>query len=505
MAERKKIVIFSIFVLILLLFTSFSSTAIVNYSTRSKNDIDFKKIKLKSAENDEEFEIIQPLCSRPVFAEKGGNFCVVFKSGEFERIYPYLSTAYEPIIDEINLIVESLILKNNKYYLTVKVPVDTPVELYNLSLIIQKTNDVFIKDSTPRSVSVIEGFDDNFTFIHITDFHIGDPRGFTESIRETIGFKSVKKCIEEINLLHPDFVLISGDLVFGQLYPFEYRREYKICYDMIQMFDVPTFLVPGNHDGYRRIGEDGLEFWKNYFGPLNYSFDYGNYHFTGVNSFDWPERQRWAFSFLALNWGGAVGTNQLDWIENDLSSNNATLNFMFLHHNPLWDTFEENFLGLHYKHKDDLLDLIYTYNVDMVLAGHVHWDSVTIENETIFLTTTTPESSIEVEDGYWGYRQIEIKNGVIHKYNYKEPKNCIPSYKINIIEDKKYTKTIQNDLDQNITVLLKFKVPKRAYFIEGGDEISTRENRIFKQYYIKTGIQSNSEKTVSLYALCPLK
>ena len=75
---------------------------------------------------------------------------------------------------------------------------------------------------------------------------IGDTRSFEESIRKTLGYRSVKRCIKEINLLHPDFVIISGDLVFGQLYPFEYRREYKKCYEMIQKFDVPTYLAPGD-------------------------------------------------------------------------------------------------------------------------------------------------------------------------------------------------------------------------------------------------------------------
>ena len=68
---------------------------------------------------------------------------------------------------------------------------------------------------------------DNFSFVHLTDFHIGDPRGLKENIKQTIGWKAAKKCIEEINLINPDFLIITGDLVFGQIYPFEYSLEYS--------------------------------------------------------------------------------------------------------------------------------------------------------------------------------------------------------------------------------------------------------------------------------------
>jgi len=213
-------------------------------------------------------------------------------------------------------------------------------------------------------------------------------------------------------------VLISGDIVFGQLYPFEYRREYQKCYDLLQTFDVPIFLVPGNHDGYNRILEDGLEYWQEYFGPLFYSFNYGDYHFTGVNSFDMSKLLRLTFLFIPLNWGGSISNEQLDWIENDLENSDSPLNFMFLHHNPLWDTTSDSLIGKGYENRENLLSLIYENEVDMVLAGHNHLDTVNIENEVIFITTTTPESEISTEDGYWGYRLIEINDGEIASYNY---------------------------------------------------------------------------------------
>jgi 3',5'-cyclic AMP phosphodiesterase CpdA len=311
--------------------------------------------------------------------------------------------------------------------------------------------------------------------------------------------RSIKKAISEVNLLHPDFVIISGDLTFGQWYPFEYNVEYKKCYELLQMFDVPTYLAPGNHDGYKRMREDGLEYWQEYFGPLYYSFDYGNYHFLSINSYDWPAKYRTRIGPITLTWGGYIEDEQLDWIEQDLENNTyAEKTFMFLHHNPLWDTIKDTLIRKEYKNREELLSLIDDYNVEMVLAGHTHIDNVTIRENTTYIVTTTPESEIRDPDGVWGYRQIKIVEGEVASYNYKEPRFSIPSYKINVEHVDQYTTIIENDLEMDITILLKFTVPKRAYIIQNGIATQTREDNLQRTYYIQSDIEKESEKEIKL-------
>ncbi len=479
-----------------------SSSAMSNILVKEENE-DIENFKdrlldLPNFLNDDSLKINYPRCSCPEIIKKGDNFTIISQSQQAEDIYLYISTAYEQIVDEFWLEIIEKKYSEGKYFIKTQIPSSAPEELYNLSVILVKDNEIY-KTTEPRSVSIIEAFSDSFDFIHITDFHVGDPRGFLESIKETIGYKSIKKCIKEINLLHPDFVLISGDLVFGQLYFKEYSREYKICYDMIQMFDVPTYLVPGNHDGYRRLREDGLEIWEEYFGKHYYSFNYGNYHFLGANSYDWPEIFRWSIGPLALTWGGYIQDSQLEWIENDLKNNtDANLSFMLLHHNPIWDTKRDTLINKGYENREELLGLINKFNIDMVLAGHVHFDNVKIQNDTIFITTTTPESKIEFEDGYWGYRLIEIENGEIISYNYKEPKYSIPSYNIDVEYENQFSVKVKNKLEKNISVLLKFTVPKGAYTAINGTIIKTREDHIFRTYYIRSEIDKESEKEIKI-------
>jgi len=466
------------------------------FENESNSSIQVEKIGInQQIVDNSSLKIVYPLSSVPVIVEKGGKFTIQIEASEFDTLYAYISTAYEPVVDNIWLDIDNVWSTEGTWCINVSVPSITPEELYNITVLLDQGS-ILLSASQPRAVSVVEEFTDDFSFIHITDLHVGDPRGFSESIWKTIGLKSIKRCIHEINLLKPDFVIISGDLVYGQLYPFEYSKEYKICYEMIQMFDVPTYLCPGNHDGYRRPREDGLKFWTEYFGPHYYSFNYGNYHFQAINSYDLPASRRLCIFFIPLNWGGSIQDEQFQWIENDLVENKGDLNFMFIHHNPLWETKQDSLVGRSYKNREQLLSLIEQNNVDMVLAGHVHFDNVTIVNDTIFITTTTPESSIDTEDGYWGYRLINIENGEISSYNYKDPKYSIPSYKIKAKYLTLKKIKIENNLETDINAYIKFVLPKNNYEVDNGEIVMQREDEQLVELYVEVIVEQNSTMTI---------
>ena len=123
--------------------------------------------------------------------------------------------------------------------------------------------------------------------------------------------------LQAINLIDPDFVVFTGDSVQAQagwnVYPMagadgggcdtgdmgsEYLFEMTWWYDELLALDVPVFCVPGNHDSYcwdwhddeaGPVHNDGQEIWQDLFGPVYYSFDYGDNHFLGINSMDWPK------------------------------------------------------------------------------------------------------------------------------------------------------------------------------------------------------------------------
>jgi len=447
---------------------------------------------------DQNFTILYPRSAIPVIAEPGQSFIIQLQSPVFETLSVSLQTAYDPLPDNYFLSVDDFKNENNIFYITVSIPSNVSEELYNLTISLEAEGNQYIQ-TRPRAVNVQQTIDDTYTFIQIADFHIGDPRGLAENPKETIGWKAAHKIIEEINLLHPDFVIITGDLTFGQAYPFEYSHEYRLCYDILQEFQVPTYLAPGNHDGYIQTFQDGLKFWQYYFGPLYYSFDYGNNHFLSLNSYDWPKIARFGFSYLVFNWGGSIREEQAQWIEQDLTKHKSSpMLSMMLHHNPLWDTTSDSLLKNGYYGREHLLSLINQYQIDMVLAGHVHYDDVTIQNNTYFITTTTAASSVDDDQGYWGYRMIKIADGQIQSINYKEPKYSIPSYRINQSSINQYSVTVENDLETNISFMKEFIVPNNSYTVNYGEIKQIREKDEMAAVYVTGTIPKETTQMITI-------
>jgi 3',5'-cyclic AMP phosphodiesterase CpdA len=188
----------------------------------------------------------------------------------------------------------------------------------------------------------------------------------------------------------------------------------------------------------------------------------------------------------------------MDWIENDLSTHGETAQIiMGLHHNPLWNTINDSLLKKGYQGRDHLLSLIRNESVDVVLAGHVHYDDVIIDNDTIYITTTTMASRCD-SDGYWGYRLITVENNALVAYNYKEPKYSIPSYHLIIHEQNEDSITIENKLEQAVPVILEFIAPKGNYSVNQGTIVEIREQEEIAAIYVSTTLYPRKTTTIML-------
>ena len=499
-ANRKKIIVLLSFLsTVLLILTNTSLLATQQSNTPIFSLIGFETYPeyYQNVASNKEIHLVYPRSAIPMILTPGQSCIIHFQSVPFDHISATITTAYDSIPDTITLTVESVTEEQNVKYATITIPNDTPEELYNLTLTIEIDEESY-STTRPRAISIKNEITDSFTFVHLTDFHIGDPRGLIHNPMEIIGWRAARKSIEEINLLKPDFVIITGDLTFGQLYPFEYTFQYRKCYEILQEFTVPTFLSLGNHDGYIQTFQDGVRFWEAYFGPLYYSFNYHNTHIIRINSYDWPALSRLGFSYLVFNWGGSIQEKQLNWIENSLIRNeNADQTVLMLHHNPLWDTKSHSLLGNEYHNRETLLNLIRTHEVDAVFAGHVHYDDITIDQDTLYVTTTTVSSSLS-KDGYWGYRLVTVENSSITQYKYQEPKYSIPSYQINILDEQTNSITIENKLITPITVHHQFNVPLEEYTVNLGEIVQIREMEDMVAIYVTATIDGETIETITL-------
>jgi predicted phosphodiesterase len=217
------------------------------------------------------------------------------------------------------------------------------------------------------------------------------------------GTESQRAVAYQLSLAKPDFVFIPGDIVYSAGRISEYRGKFFPVYNAEKaspaigaplMRSIPFIAAVGNHDtniqNFPRF-PDALAYFLYWEQPLNgpdskpgdpntpilqgnkeaqpaflaasrpryprmanFSFDYGNAHWTVLDSnpyMDWTD------------------TGLRKWLENDLASaKNATWRFVAFHH-PGFNSAKAHF---DYQRMRVLSGIFEAHKVDVVFSGHVH-------------------------------------------------------------------------------------------------------------------------------------
>ncbi len=128
-----------IFTLIIINLISISASQNNNSTTEIHNTRNnFEIFDLIDKNTNSNLKINYPLSTFSAFVEKNKTFNITFNYDSFNQLFVYLSTAYEPVVDLIKLEIENIAKSNSNWHAKVKVPIDTPEELYNLTIIIEK-------------------------------------------------------------------------------------------------------------------------------------------------------------------------------------------------------------------------------------------------------------------------------------------------------------------------------------------------------------------------------
>ena len=388
------------------------------------------------------------------------------------------------------------------YLIRVRVPYYVPRDLYDVSVKATLKGGKTLSDSQPHSLMVVESFKKRFSFVQLSDIHVfgpeasypgsnqkersGRPRYEGDPDPNRKGAIYYRKAINQINIMKPDFCIFTGDYIFGQKYftkdqgePWgtttEYEYEMLWFYEETLKLEVPVFMVLGNHDGYYEssygAGEDWQENWKRMFGPLYYTFDYGDARFFVLNSLDWAMTDRSLFDWLGIilqprkykgqlrgggdPWESGISeerfaqidekkfTGQLAWLRDELkASKDKAIRICAMHHDPFKDNgsgsmWEDDALGMGGgQGRLAVMKLMRDYNVALEISGHDHSDYVGSmkwsdgKGNVLFVnTTSTSFQSDGNSDVYPGYRRIWINGDKVESFNYLDPKFSYPFYK----------------------------------------------------------------------------
>ena len=218
----------------------------------------------------------------------------------------------------------------------------------------------------------------DFYFVQITDTHLPTHLYYYESgsDSDTTELLDLRAVIDDINIMNPEFVLLTGDLVNeGELENYLTKRYFTRAKRVLKELGVPVYIMAGNHDiggwddtppvdGTARRNWWKFFGWRRLYSPppselaytQDYSFDYGGAHFVGLeayNNYDlWRRTTYGTDSFTS---------KQLTWLTSDLAAVSPTTPVVAFYHMDFQD--QLNLAGL---------------GIDCALWGHIHSSSGSI-------------------------------------------------------------------------------------------------------------------------------
>lgn len=203
---------------------------------------------------------------------------------------------------------------------------------------------------------------------------------------------NLDKFIAQANTPGITGMVIVGDLATGN------KEDYDIFKQEIDTKNSkPVFLMIGNHD----LFFSGWDTYFEYFGSSTYSFTVNTENATDL--------------YICLDTGsGTLGWRQIDWLKNLLEKErkNARYCIVFTHVNLVREhrTSSTNLLVEELR---TIIDLCYTYSINMVISGHDHNRAENSFGKTRYITLDALEDNFENAS----YMNLQVKeNGLVNTF-----------------------------------------------------------------------------------------
>ena len=207
-----------------------------------------------------------------------------------------------------------------------------------------------------------------FSFVQISDSHIGFKGDANPFVPE-----SVAKSIEMVNALptRPSLIIHTGDISH-----LSKPDEFDLAQQLLSGLKVTELhTVPGEHDVIDGPGKEYFaRFGKSSDGRGYYSFDSGGVHFVALIN---------VMNFKA-NGLGALGDDQLTWLEADLKQRSSSTPIVVFAHMPLWSIYEP--WGWGTGDADRAMGFLRRFGSVTVLNGHIHQIVQKVEGNVTFHT-----------------------------------------------------------------------------------------------------------------------
>ncbi len=226
-----------------------------------------------------------------------------------------------------------------------------------------------IEDKLPGTLS----------FVQISDTHIGFNKEPNANVADTL-----QKLVDKINALpqRPPFVLHTGDLTH-----LSKPEQFDTLQEILKGIKTDQiFYVPGEHDTFSDQGAEFLKrFGKGTQGQGWQSFDKNGTHYIGLNNVvaaNSPTPGK--FNNGGTEGLGALGKDQLDWLQKDVANLSASTPIVVFTHIPLWAVYPQ--WGWGTEDSEQALGFLKRFGSVTVLNGHIHQVMQKVEGNITFHT-----------------------------------------------------------------------------------------------------------------------
>src|SRR5665213_347 len=217
---------------------------------------------------------------------------------------------------------------------------------------------------------------EEFSFVQISDSHIGFNKGANQDVAGTLR-KAIDRANSSAGAKAPDFLLHTGDITQNSK-----ASEFDTAAQLVKGFKSEMFYVPGEHDFIDDGEQYKQRFGKGTLGNGWYSFNHKGVHFVGLNN------------CAQVDAMGNIGAEQIAWLKSDLAALSASTPIVVFAHIPLWMVYEKWGWGTH--DGAQALALLKRFGSVTVLNGHIHPVVQKIEGNVVFHTaaaTAFPQSA----------------------------------------------------------------------------------------------------------------
>jgi 3',5'-cyclic-AMP phosphodiesterase len=221
----------------------------------------------------------------------------------------------------------------------------------------------------PRSrlIGEAEAATTDFSFVQISDSHLGFDKPANPNVTATL-----QDALGQVAAMpqKPAFLIHTGDITH-----LSKPAQFDTAAQLIGGTKLALHTVPGEHDILEEDGKSYLNrFGKGTKGDGWYSFNANGVHFIGlVNVVN-----------LQGNGLGALGHEQLEWLEDDVKHLSASTPIVVFAHVPLWVVYQD--WGWGTSDGAQALSYLKKFGSVTVLNGHIHQVMQKVEGHVAFHT-----------------------------------------------------------------------------------------------------------------------